>query len=166
MDNNKRFDIKKSKMKIIDLNIRDNGILMIENFINSLFSFKYFQDKNKKKKIEMSILSEKLVEKCLSTENENEYLSLLKNGISINNRTYLFKNFSSKGFPELYKRLIEDNNIPLRKFKIKILIKGKDSQNNIIWNKGNIITDKIILEKAKKIFNENEWEKIINNNNK
>ena len=68
---------------------------MIENFINNIFSFAYLKIK-KEKEYANVYLYEKLVKKSLSIENENEYLSLLKNGISLIDRSYLFKNYSSK----------------------------------------------------------------------
>ena len=85
----------------------------------------------------------------------------LKNGFSINNFNYSFKNPSSNGFSQFFKSLIEKDNIPLKKFKIEMLIVGRDIQNNVIWNKGNIISDNFIIKKVRNFFSEDEWKNII-----
>ena len=160
-DNGKRYDIEKEKMKIIDLCYKDKIILNIEDYLINFLKLLYLKDVNYKKSQQNKFLIEKLTDKLLFTNDKSEFLFFLKNGFSINNFNYSFKNPSSNGFSQFFKSLIEKDNIPLKKFKIEMLIVGRDIQNNVIWNKGNIISDNFIIKKVRNFFSEDEWKNII-----
>jgi hypothetical protein len=160
-DNGKRYDIEKEKMKIIDLCYKDKIILNIEDYLINFLKLLYLKDVNYKKSQQNKFLIEKLTDKLLFTNDKSEFLFFLKNGFSINNFNYSFKNPSSNGFSQFFKSLIEKDNIPLKKFKIEMLIVGRDIQNNVIWNKGNIISDNFIIKKVRNFFSEEEWKNII-----
>ena len=160
-DNGKRYDIEKEKMKIIDLCYKDKIIENIEDYLINFFKLLYLKDVNYKKSQQNKFLIEKLTDKLLFTNDKSEFLFFLKNGFSINNFNYSFKNPSSNGFSQFFKSLIEKDNIPLKKFKIEILIVGRDIQNNIIWNQGNIISDNFFIKKVRNFFREDEWKNII-----
>ena len=86
-------------------------------------------------------LIDMLVDKFIESDDLIETTKLLKNGMD---KEYVHASISSVGdygYLDLYKKLSSDKNIPLLIEKLELFLSGRDSDDNPIWNNGNIVRD-------------------------
>jgi hypothetical protein len=147
----KRVDSDNFKMKIIDLVDTKNAEKMVKDYVRKQYIDKYQSDMLTKINTEKRIMCDQIIEEIINADTIEKTLELFSNGISrkcitldkITEPKYVIlkiNNTSSLGFVELQKVLF-DASIPvlLRADKLKIFLLGKDNNNNVIWNNGNLV---------------------------
>ena len=155
-----RYDSEKKEMIIEDLEDENIGNKMIKDYIISQFKYDYNNKLKKKRKEEEKILSQEFLDKIIKCDNKEELEDLIIKGIKKENAQFVLKSPSDKIYNIIMEKLLDKKiqNIELRGIKILYLSTGKNLENKILWNKGNIVQD--IFNKINsdivKYFNEDE----------
>ena len=153
-----RCDSEKKKMLISDLFYDKHFDKIIKKYVKSVFQSEFQKDKMAKIKTEIDILKTEIVKLLLESDEKKKFIEILNKGIKKGPVELIILNPNSIGYYDLINALLNENNknIPLRQEKLFIVLTGRDCQNTseILWNQGNILRDKKILEKATKFFDE------------
>lgn len=153
-----------SSMIIMDLANIDNAENMVKEYVIKKYTNDYNSRMSKQKKEEKNILSKKLVDELLSCASIDDYINFFKNGYSYKGANYVISSESNLGFIEL-KNSLENLNIdvPQRAKKLFVLYSGKDENENIIWNNGNVL--RINISDKKDLFSQcdgiNQFEALV-----
>ena len=157
-----RCDIKLKKMKIIDLGIQENAEKLVKDFIQQLFREQYENDLKERAIKERKILIKELVQQIINSADVETFYSLLKNGITKGIQSYKLLNHSSEGFMQIINLLADQSkDIPLKKFKILVLVTGKDKKQNVIWDASKNIKSLKCYYPLKNVLVKKEWDYLI-----
>jgi len=159
---NERENEDEKIMKIIDSDREEE----VDNFLREQ-TRKFYEEDYKsrlanKEKEEEKIITEELIDKLISCNDLSEFKKLIQDGITKGYFNYKFVNESSNGYLDLkYKLLDEKLDVPLRFEKMKLMLIGKDENEQIIWNNGNGIRTGIKDYKEFILkYNESLWKEI------
>lgn len=159
-----RVDTDAETMKILDLKYKEEAEEIIKGFIKKQFEDQYQIDLAEKKKKELAVLADLLVNSILKSNSYEQIVSLMRDGVTKGNVTHKIANVSSLGYLDLKKRLFDTSEVvPLRFNIIKIFLLGTDQNNGPVWNNGgvNFVYN---LTEIGKIFAcaglKGDWEKI------
>ena len=134
----------KKKMKIKDLSNFEKSNKDIKDYIKGLYAAQYDKENKKQIKKQLEIISNELVSLLLSSQTKEEFLNLMRNGITKGYLNFKIQDEASKGYIELKNGLLDETKeIPLRYEKIEYLLLANDENNNEIWNRGNSLRTKI-----------------------
>ncbi|AYV76280.1 MAG: hypothetical protein Terrestrivirus5_102 [Terrestrivirus sp.] len=149
-----RVDDENFKMKIIDLVNKDGAEKLVRiDYVKKRYNDKYHTDVNAKRKQEIEKMKNMLVNKLLETDSLDEFVQLIKNGMTKNKTSHSIVNSSSYGCYELQSGLFDlSGNVPLRTKKIQILILGNDLNGSYVWNNGNVLH--VNANELSNLFNE------------
>ena len=159
-----RSDTKIKKMKIIDLGIQENAEKLVKEFIRNIFKEEYEKDLKEKTIKEKELIKKELVFQLVNANDINTFNSLLQNGVTKGTMSYKMIDHTSEGYMDLINILSDKSkDIPLKKLKILILISGKDKEQNIIWNKSNILRNFKNYYPLKNVLTNKEWDYLMKN---
>ena len=158
--NDERLDMKEKIMKIIDIGNYNLAEKMVKDYVRNLYKENYEERLNMQKKTENEIMENELIFKFKNSDNMEEFVQLIKEGIKKGNREYKMEGISSPIFIKLKKELIQNGeNIPLINKKIAVITTGYFKEEKI-FNNGNIYRGfmdfKDIVCKIDKAY----WEKL------
>ncbi|CAF3331798.1 unnamed protein product [Rotaria sp. Silwood2] len=161
-----RVDSDNEKMKIIDLVNKKAAKTMVQDYIRKRFENQYSSDLAIKGRSERTELAATLVQSIIQSQDHNEMIKLMREGLTRGKTQLAITNSSSLGFVELKDKLLNLNeNIPRRLDIIKVFLLGRDYKNNDepVWNNGNVLFTPNLCD-FEKIFVSlgyaNEWEKL------
>ena len=159
-----RVDDDKKVMKIIDLVNFGAATKKTKTYVLRQYQFQYQAENQKQIKLQIDIISKELVDKLLASTTKEDYIKLMREGITKGYLNYKLEDTSTKGVIELRDGLKNTSiTVPLRLDKIKLLLLAVDEQEQPIWNKGNCMREKI--GDFKEIVDELDktaWETILN----
>ena len=139
-----RVNDDEKKMKIKDLSNFEKSNKDIKDYIKGLYAAQYDKENKKQIKKQLEIISNELVSLLLSSQTKEEFLNLMRNGITKGYLNFKIQDEASKGYIELKNGLLDETKeIPLRYEKIEYLLLANDENNNEIWNRGNSLRTKI-----------------------
>ena len=149
-------------MKIIDLGLQVNAEKLIKNYIKNLYKEQYENDLKERAIKERKILIKELVQQIINSADVETFYSLLKNGITKGIQSYKLLNHSSEGFMQIINLLADQSkDIPLKKFKILVLVTGKDKKQNVIWDASKNIKSLKCYYPLKNVLVKKEWDYLI-----
>lgn len=136
----KRVDSENNKMKIIDLSDYKVADAFVRDYVQRQYIAKYQSELSHKSRLEKEELIKIMVDKITKTDDINEMIEFMINGITKENINVKIVNTSSIGYIDLKTRLLDTTiMIPNRCDKLKILLMGRDNKDNIVWNNGNVL---------------------------
>jgi hypothetical protein len=157
-----RCDVQLKKMKILDLGIQENAEKIVKDFIQQLYREQYESDLKERAIEEKKILIKELVQQIINSPDIETFYSLLKNGITKGIQSYKLLNHSSEGFMQIINLLADQSkDIPLKKFKILVLVTGKDKNKNVIWDASKNIKSLKCYYPLKNVLVKKEWDYLI-----
>ena len=137
----KRYDADAKRMKILDFGIRTQAEAFVKGLAVQVYEDEYKRALKHKRAREEEIMAEELV-KSLVNSPITEFKKHLENGIKRGNRIHKITCTNSSGFDALKDNLLAIRaEVPDRLEKIRIILTGKDENNSIIWNRGNVLFD-------------------------
>jgi hypothetical protein len=137
-----RVDSDNETMKIVDLVDEQAGESMVRDYIRKRFENQYATDLALKGRTERTQLVSRLIESILQSNDHNQMIKYLRDGLTYKNVHVAIVNSSSLGFMILKDKLLDLNeNIPRRLDIIKVFLLGRDHENNDepVWNNGNVL---------------------------
>lgn len=135
---NDRIDKEKNYVKY-PLPFSKNIIKSIQKIINNIYKENFEERIQQKRQLETKLSLEILISKLLDANDESEFVDLLNNGV---NRITI-TNRSSDGYIDLVDRLTNlELSINIRLTKLKILLIGRNSNDEIVWANGNVLRGK------------------------
>ena len=139
-----RVNDEKKTMKIIDLVNFAPATKNVKTYVLRQYQANYQAANQKQIKLQIEIISKELVEALLAAPTMEDYKKILKEGITKGYLTYKLEDPSTKGFLELKQGLIDKTkNVPERLGKIIMFIMGTDEKDEVVWNKGNTVREKV-----------------------
>ena len=139
-----RVNDDEKKMKIKDLSNFDKANKDIKDYVKGLYAAQYDKENKNQIKKQLDIISNELVSLLLSSKTKEEFLDLMRNGITKGYLTHKIQDEATKGYIELKNGILDESKeIPLRYEKIEYLLLAKDENDKEIWNKGNSLRSKI-----------------------
>ena len=136
--NDERIDMKEKIMKIIDIGNFDLAEKMVRDYVKTFYKENYEERLDMQKKTENEILENELVDKLEKSDNMEEYVKLIKEGIKKGVRTCKLDGISNSVFVKLKKHLIENgDDIPFINIKIAVIVTGHYKEEKV-FNNGNI----------------------------
>lgn len=161
-----RVDSDNEKMKIIDFVDEKSAEKMVQDYIRKRFENQYATDLAIKGRSERTELVSELVQSITQSQNHEEMIKFMREGLTRGKVQALIANSSSLGFVELKNKLLDlSEKIHRRLDIIKVLLLGRDYKNNDepVWNNGNVLFTSN-LHDFERIFVflgfAGEWEKI------
>lgn len=152
-------------MKIVDLFDQQEAIDDIKKYIRKQFETQYLSDLAKKRKSECEQMGKKIAQSILESQTYEEMIHIWKNGLKLNESTFLIETQSSSGFKHLCHGLIESTDtVPLRSNIFKVLLLGVDNEGHPVWNRGGVCfvhNMKALKESFLKFHSWNEWNLIM-----
>jgi hypothetical protein len=158
-----RVDSENNCMRYCDAGTENNICTFISDFVKKQYVDKYQSDTHQKVKDEQQALKTELVKRLLETNDMHTYCQYFKDGIQLGKSKCVIINPTAIGYVELRDGLLDCNkNIPNRIEKIAILLLGKNSANEVVWNNGNKLITKLAQFEAifKNSGNEDKWNEI------
>lgn len=159
---NERVDVENKKVLVPDFVKKATADKFFNDYVNNIYSKeinKRLANKHAKEITEMSTI---LADTIIQESDKDKIINLFKSGLTENVRgntiVTKFVNQYSEGVTYLLNSLTDEKfTIPLRGFKLKVLILGVDDQLNRVWNGDNIIKGikKSVLEP---FFTKEEWQ--------
>jgi hypothetical protein len=139
--NENRLDTETKTMKIIDIVHYDNANAMVKNYVKNIYKEDYNKRYAEQLKKEQDVLGDELIDQLLMCDDITTYKDGFQKGLTRGQTTVNIDNIYSPIFLKL-KSQIENKyktlTIPLLFEKIAIIILGRDENDDIVWNKGNI----------------------------
>ena len=136
--NEERLDMKEKIMKIIDIGNYDLAEKMVKDCVKSFYKENYEERLNIQKKTENEMMENELIDNFKESGTMQEFVKLVKEGITKGNRQFKMDGISSSTFIKLKKELIEyGKNIPLITKKIAVIVTGFYKEEKV-FNNGNI----------------------------
>ncbi|ORX59952.1 hypothetical protein BCR36DRAFT_579404 [Piromyces finnis] len=162
--NESRMDTSNQRMIIIDTENYEESNEMVKKYIRTRYRMDYESRLNEQLKKEASILEDELVIKMLTSESLEEFKEGFKNGISRGNSTVKIENIYSAGFLKLINELnsnYKTENYPLLFDKTSIILLGRDEDDQVVWNNGNVCRkSNKILKNILKESDSERWEEV------
>ena len=157
-----RVDDEKKTMKIIDLVNFSLATKNVKTYVLRQYQAQYQSANQKQIKLQIEIISKELVEALLSAPTMDAYKKILREGITKGSLTYKLEDPSTKGFLELKNGLLDKTkNVPERLGKIIMFIMGTDEKDEVVWNKGNTVREKVAdFKKIVDELDKDAWEKM------
>ena len=135
-----RVDDDNLKMKIEDCGNYARMDKMIGDYISGKYRADYQSRLNDQKKEEQRILADELVGEMVRSKTIEEFIRLFKEGKTRSHVHQIVDTCHRLGFIGLRDQLFSpDVEVPLRKEKLRILILGCDTEDNVVWNRGNVM---------------------------
>ena len=135
-----RYDDVTDKMKILDPGNEDLMDREIKDYIKRQYHSHYQSELSKQNKLETEVLTQQLVDQMIQTDDIDTFIDLFKNGLVKNHVSVSITDVFKPGFTELKDQLFDPAKVcDLRGEKLRILILGCDTDENIVYNKGNTL---------------------------
>ncbi|XWV26343.1 hypothetical protein QJ857_gp0731 [Tupanvirus soda lake] len=139
-----RVDDIKEQMKVPDLANKEEFIKWLKSYITKQYHDDYVSRLMSKTKEEKIIVKDKLVEALTNCTTVDQFINLMKNGLTYGGVNYCIQNNASLGFIEIQTNLLNDQiDVPDRLKKIVVFLTAKDSYGNVVWNNGNVLRIKL-----------------------
>ncbi|OUM61939.1 hypothetical protein PIROE2DRAFT_11904 [Piromyces sp. E2] len=149
-NNENRMNTETQTMTIIDIENFDEADRMVRNYVSRRFKHEFEHRFSAQQKLEINILEDELVLTMLTCNNLEEFKNGFQNGLTRGNTSVVIKSDTSLVFLKL-KNELEYNykiaNYPLLFEKVCIILFGRDANDQVVWNNGNI------CKKFNKVFN-------------
>jgi len=163
--NDERMDLTTKTMKIIDLDDFENAQKMVKDYIREAYHANFEKRLAVQNKQCENLLEDELVQSMLYCEELETFKDGFTVGLTRGPITTKIDNLYSPAFEKL-KRQMEDifdmndtPEIPLLEEKISIILLGRDDEDEIVWNNGNIYRYKTKkLNELLKRIDKNKWE--------
>ena len=127
-------------MLIDEINDLKSARIFVRRHIYKQYHNAYVADNYVKNKEEKEELCRRLVLKMINAETIEELKDCFLNGITIGSASHKILNSSNLGFLDFKNGLLNVKiHVPLRLTKLKILLLGRDDENNVIWNNGSVL---------------------------
>ena len=137
--NARRVDKKNNVMLIIDCANRAKADDMVRAHVLRGYHADYMSRIDEQRKKEHILISDILVGEMVNAESIHEFTELFNNGIKKGDVCNKIENNSKLGYSKLRDALLDTSKkVVLRGEKIWILLFGRDINDNIVWNNGNI----------------------------
>lgn len=164
-----RLDIEGGKVLVPNFQLEEEGQTFFTEYGNKKFETRYqelLKKKYQKEKIEIATL---LADNIIMASDKDQVLNLFKNGIIEKVRgqdiTYSFANQYSEGIDYLTRNLLDEKvDIPIRSYKLRILILGADENMNRIWN-GENINKSVPIKTLEPYFSADDWTQFLDSYN-
>lgn len=157
-----RVDVDNNIVLVPDFQEENDARTYFQKYVNDVYREEYDRKIKEKKTNENSILFTILADTIIQTDNKANVINLLRNGkvdtIGNSSVTTKFINQNSEGVDYLINSLLDDTiDVPLRAYKIRIVILGTDEKYQRVWNGNNIIRG-YDYKKCMPFFDKAEWE--------
>ena len=153
----------RGRMKIQDCGSFEAMDKMIRDYIRKQYFDEYRSRLAQKGKDEHRALAMELVDEMVSVDEMSEFKRLFGEGLTRNHVSVVISDVNKLGFVELKDALFDPSKyIPLRAKKLRILVLGVDKDDNVVWNKGNILRKSIasLSEGFEKVGLSSVWDNL------
>ena len=153
----------RGRMKIQDCGSFEAMDKMIRDYIGKQYFDEYRSRLTQKGKDEHRALAMELVDKMVVVNEMSEFRRLFGEGLTRNHVSVVISDVNKLGFVELKDALFDPTKfVPLRAKKLRILVLGVDKNDNVVWNKGNILRKSIasLSEGFEKVGLSSVWDNL------
>jgi hypothetical protein len=135
-----RVDDDNKRMKIDDCGNFERMNKMISDYISKQYQSHYQSELSKQGKKEAELLTNELIDFMLYTNDINMFVKYFKDGLTRNHVHVEITDTYKLGYVELRDKIFDSNiNVIKRVEKLKIFVMGTLDNNDIVWNKGNVV---------------------------
>lgn len=146
-----RYDESTRKMTIDDPGNQEIMEETIKKYIKKQYHSYYQSELAKQNKLEAETLTKQMVDQMIETDIIEVFITLFKNGMTRNHCSVGISDIWKPGFTELKDKLSDPLvDCPLRDEKLRILILGSCRDNEVVYNKGNIL--RMSLRELEELF--------------
>lgn len=157
-----RINIDEARVLVPNFTDKKSATEYFTNYVNKVYENRFNNALSNKHTTELEEAANILADTIIQSTNKEEILDLFKNGITDSVRgnqvVTKFINQYSEGVDYLLTSLLDATlTVPLRVFKLKVLILGVDDNRERVWNGQNTIKG-IKTTSLKPFFNDYEWD--------